>query len=142
MLNKLLKKEIQTKSTSDVNPKEIQRKLKKKGINCSIEEIERQIREYSELLIETRLHKIYSFSFISSLVILLLLAIESELRKLNIWALSDIDHILLTIMGFLAIGILWLRYWLQTKKKYKLSRIAVISTIVILIGITIAMCII
>ena len=133
---------MQLKSTSEIDVKALQKKLKKKGINCSIEEIEQRIKEYSSILEEERMHKISFVSFISTIVMLLVLAIELQLRNWEVFVLSDINHVLFTIMGFFVMGVIWLRYWLQKKKKYKIARIIMITAFVILVGLIIAMCLI
>lgn len=139
ILNKLLLKEVQVKSTSEINVKEFQKKLKKQGINCSIAEIERYIEAYKEALEERRVNKLNLVAFFSTIAILLCMALETELRTMNIFVLSDIKHILLTITGLFSIGILWLRRQLLIGKKIKISRIVSISALVIVLGLIIAM---
>ena len=142
ILNKLLQREVQIKNPSDIDVKALQKKLKKKGVKCSIEELEQRIEEYEKLLEEERIHKVSFMSFIATIATLLLLALELQLRKMNVFVLTDMNHIIVTVMGFFVIGIVWLRCLLQAKKKYKISRILTIATIVILIGMTVAMFII
>ncbi len=133
---------MQVKGTSEINVKDLQRKLKKKGINCSVQELEQRIKEYGILLEEDRLHKLSLVSFVSTIIMLLVLAVELQLRNMDLFALSNINHILFTVMGFFVIGIVWLRYLLQRKKKYKFSHIITIASAIILIGIIVAMCLI
>lgn len=141
-LNKFLQKEIQVKSTSEINVKELQRKLKKKGINCSIQELEQRIKEYSNILEEERLHKISLVSFVLTIIMLLVLAIELQLRTMEVFMLSSVNHVLFTVMGLFTIGVVWIRYLLQKNKKYKVSRIFTISSFIAVIGLIVAMCVI
>lgn len=142
IINKLLAKEVQIKGTSEINVKDLQKKLKKKGINCSVQELEQRIKEYAILLEEDRLHKLSLVSFVSTIVMLLVLAVELQLRNMDLFVLSNINHILFTVMGFFVIGIVWLRYLLQREKKYKFSRIITIVSLIVMAGLIVTMCLI
>lgn len=142
IINKLLAKEVQIKGTSEINVKDLQKKLKKKGINCSVQELEQRIKEYAILLEEDRLHKLSLVSFVSTIVMLLVLAVELQLRNMDLFVLSNINHILFTVMGFFVIGIVWLRYLLQREKKYKFSRITTIVSLIVMAGLIVTMCLI
>lgn len=142
IINKLLAKEVQIKGTSEINVKDLQKKLKKKGINCSVQELEQRIKEYAILLEEDRLHKLSLVSFVSTIVMLLVLAVELQLRNMDLFVFSNINHILFTVMGFFVIGIVWLRYLLQREKKYKFSRIITIVSLIVMVGLIVTMCLI
>lgn len=135
---KLLNTRVQTKEVEDIDIKKLQKELKKKGMHFTKEELQKKVQEYSDAIEERRKTRLCTISYIVTLVSLLLLAIQEELRKLNIIQFSNTAQILILSAGFSTIGFSWLFYYLQLKKKYKLSGVLLILTLLVEAGLMIA----
>ncbi len=138
-ITKLLTTQI--KEVKDVDLKKLRKELKKHGINMTAEEVQKYAEEYDAMLEERRRLRIGNISYVTTLLVLIMMAIQEFLSKRDILVFSDISQILFTIMGILTIGFTWLFYFLQVNKKYKQCTIMMIVACLTEIGLIASMCI-
>ncbi len=123
--------EIQTKDLSEVDIKKIQKEMAKRGYKLSEEAIREKIEEYEaayELKLQTRSKTI---AFIFSILSLVFLAVQEQMFKNGTLISNGTNRICYTLIGFVIIGVAWLCYLFDIKKKKKLYWITVIAGIVV-----------